>query len=289
MKVLIVGQAKTGSTALLFALKQALAIEHMVSEPERLGFEDEYDDLIVKYFDRGRDREHIGKYDKVVILVRNGYDTLTSQLLFQPRAHLRKKTDRELRRYIGKVRDVREGRAGIVELSQCFEQMTGIDLVAAVAARQQHLVTLKAETEGKSQVLRYEDFMRGDLAALERYFGIAISAGPEVTLPQNLSYVSRSRRVENWRGWISPEDMDALASRFKAFHDAFGYRFDRGLLRTIKIDASEGEDHVWRTVRQRQRRGGRLWRVKLIYKRLRRAVRERPAAAAQSGGSEDED
>ncbi len=272
MKVLIAGQAKTGTTALLFALKLALGIEHVVSEPERLGFEDKYDDLIVKYFDRGRDREHIHKYDKIVIVVRNGYDTLISQALFQPRAHLHRKPDREVRRYVRKVAAVREGRAGLLELTDCFQAMTGIDLVNAVAARENHLISLAALTAGKSVVLKYEDFVGGKLSDVERYFGTAITPARDLTLPANLSYVSRAGRAENWQGWLSEGDMDALEPRFAAFHDVFGYRFDRQLLRTVKIDRSEGEDYVWRTISQRRRRSGRLWRVRLAYKRMRRSV-----------------
>lgn len=269
MKVLIVGQAKTGTTALLFALKEALGIAHMVSEPEALGFEDRYDDLIVKYFDRGGDRGPIRKYDKVVIVVRNGYDTLTSHLLFQPRAHLRKKPDRELRRYIRAVGDVRQGRAGLLSLARLFEEMTGIDLIASVAAYQKRLVSLRAETKGNSLVLKYEDFVDGNLAELERYLGIPVGAASDITLPRNISYVSRSRRSDNWRGWLSPEDMDELEPIFRRFHKAFGYRFDRRLLRTAAIAKSEGEDYVWRIVREKQRKAGRFWRLKRMYKRLR--------------------
>jgi hypothetical protein len=284
MRVLIVGQAKTGTTALLFALKDALGIEAMVSEPERLGFEEEYGDLIVKYFDRGGDREHIRKYDKVVILVRNGYDTLTSHLLFQPRAHLRKKTDRELRRYVRKVRDVREGRAGIADLARCFEELTGINLVRSTAAHQKRLIALRAETEETSLVLKYEDFMDGRLAGLEAYFGVPIRAASDVALPTDLSYVSRSLRRDNWCGWVSPEDMDALAPVFAEFHDAFGYRFDKGLLRTVAIGRSEGEDYVLRIVREKQRKAGRFWRLKRMYKRLRRTrARRTPESSPQTG------
>jgi hypothetical protein len=271
MKVLIVGQPKTGTTALLFALKDALGIEQMVSEPERLGFEDEYDDVIVKYFYRGRDHEHIRKYDKVVMLVRNGYDTLISQLLFQPRAHLRKKPDRELRRYTRMVRDVRQRRAGIVDLSRCFEELTGRNMVQAVMGHQRLLLALHAEIAEECFVLKYEDFANGNITDLERYLGVSVGSASDTNLPVNVSYVSRSRRSDNWRGWMTAKDMDELAPLFAEFHNAFGYRFDEQLLATMEIDRSEAEDYIWRIVREKQRKAGRFWRVKRMYKRLRRA------------------
>jgi hypothetical protein len=272
VRVLIIGQAKTGTTALFYAVQAGLGIEHSVFEPEQLGFEEEHDDLIVKFIDNGRGHELIGRYDRSIILVRNGYDTLVSRLLFAPRKQLRRSSDRVLRAYVRKVHDVRLGHAGIVELSRCFEDAAGLDLVGALAADQRRLIRLAAERNQVSFVLTYEDFAGGRLAGLEAYLGAPIAAAPRVELPANHAYVTRSRRPDNWRGWISREDMDVLEPVFSRFHAAFDYSFDRSLLRSVSIPPSEGEGYVWRIVRERQRRGGRLWRLKRAYKHVMRRV-----------------
>ncbi len=87
MKLLILGLAKTGTTALTYAIKKALPAHEVIFEPKDLSLVDtDKKNIIVKYLLSGKkwpeDKKYLDKFDKKILIVRHPFDQFISAILY---------------------------------------------------------------------------------------------------------------------------------------------------------------------------------------------------------------
>ncbi|MEM7112882.1 MAG: hypothetical protein AAF614_10655 [Chloroflexota bacterium] len=70
-------------------------------------------------------------------------------------------------------------------------------------------------------ILKYEDFVSGNIAHLNDYLGYGIQA--EATVPDNLNRVVRSKSFDNWRRWFTPGDVAHFQPQITPFLAQLGY------------------------------------------------------------------
>lgn len=118
MKVLIVGHVKTGTTALYTIIKAALPQAHGAFEPQRLGFEAAHRQLVTKYIHLRNFSDAAGNYDKRIVIVRDGFDSLISWLFFAPSLKRGFSDDKNARGYLQRIEMLRAGKMDFRDLGK---------------------------------------------------------------------------------------------------------------------------------------------------------------------------
>jgi LmbE family N-acetylglucosaminyl deacetylase/glycosyltransferase involved in cell wall biosynthesis len=70
----------------------------------------------------------------------------------------------------------------------------------------------------------YEDFIDGNLSALEAYLGMKLTG--DARAPSAYAHVARTRSYGNWRHWFVPNDVEVLKPIFSGFMQRYGYTPD---------------------------------------------------------------
>lgn len=92
-------------------------------------------------------------------------------------------------------------------------------------------------------VIKYEDLMDGNTAALEEYLGFSIEdADPS---DKRFSHVARSKNHGNWRRWFTPEDVEFYRPMFNDYLTANGYDAEDWKLQSVDhLSAHEGSAYM---------------------------------------------
>lgn len=69
-------------------------------------------------------------------------------------------------------------------------------------------------------LVKYEDFVKDDVAGLEEYLGFELTGSNDVGI---FTRVIRSKRAGNWRNWFTPADVELCSPVFTPFMRFFGY------------------------------------------------------------------
>ena len=272
---LVIGISKTGTTIVASVIQQSIPEARLFVEPRNAGFFEKlarfdvprvvkvlYDHWVQRpCLLTGIVRGETGfRADRTVAIVRDPRDGVISALLY--RAYecvltgasedrveqwlevLRdKESDPERRSLIGLITEFSRI-FGVAEVPDSFFE-TFVSYGRWIGANREHF-----------HVLRYEDFVAENIAALSTYLGIALSASREVD--PTLQRVARSRRAGDWRSMMLPEDVAYLQNRFGAALAEHGYAsWD---IRPARIDPATGSEYVRRITREafqtlRERRG----------------------------------
>jgi hypothetical protein len=91
-----------------------------------------------------------------------------------------------------------------------------------------------------ARVLKYEDFMAGDIGPLADYLGIELSR--DRTMEPRSKRLRRTSSPGGWRAAMLPEDATYLKERYGAALARHGY--DDWELRPGKLDPAEGSDYI---------------------------------------------
>jgi hypothetical protein len=103
-------------------------------------------------------------------------------------------------------------------------------------------------------LLRYEDFVSGNIEALTGYLGFTVTSN--VSVPEWIRRVGRTKSGGDWRNWFTGKDVEALRERCTPFLEFFGYPNDWELPRQRRIDPDHGSRYVsWIVELRRSGRG----------------------------------
>jgi hypothetical protein len=89
-------------------------------------------------------------------------------------------------------------------------------------------------------ILKYEDFVDGNLEELNKYLGLKIKVAQNV--PEKR--VIRTKAYNNWKNWFTPSDVDLYKDVFKKYMEVFGYEEDWELNENPVIDPKEGTLYI---------------------------------------------
>jgi hypothetical protein len=234
MRVLVVGKAKTGTTALVSLVKGALDPCHLVMEPRSVldfgpdsnaGTGNEAIKILYEHFrDRPRHLDAIVHaefgfpVDKVVFISRDVRDEMVSKLLYHAKIARDDKlvTDPTVfAEWVGVLEQKEHDPAGITfhELCRRFHELFGIDLWARITdmdekARYEHYITEGVERD--RFVMPYEDMVVGNNAALADYLGVPLTSDMSSVDLGQYGHTIRSGKAGNWRSVFTPADVELL-------------------------------------------------------------------------------
>jgi hypothetical protein len=258
---LILGVGKTGTTVVSKAIHHSLPGSHYHMEPRSVGVLEQLaepkDTRVVKIlYSQWDTRPHLldalvlgeteFKADKTVAIVRDPRDSAVSGLMYCIYVLVTQGATREqVERWVDCVRR-KEADPISLSLFGMLEEMhgifgTGFAMMLWIQQQFDYLDWLARHRE-HLYVLRYEDFVAGDVAGLEDYLGFALSTSRDVG---EYDRVRRTQGAGNWKSLMLPDDVTKIREEFgPRFADA-GYT-DWDLPADARLDPAHGSEYIRR-------------------------------------------
>lgn len=236
MRVLVVGKAKTGTTALVSLVRQSLGECDLVMEPQsvlafaaqsRARTGNEAIKILWEHF-RGR-RRHLdalvhGEFgfpvDKVVFISRDSRDEMVSKLLYHAKIARDDKLTPEPReqvtaRWVEALAAKEHDPASISFRGLCriFESLYGIDIWARltdITDKRAFETYIHDGVDRDRYVLAYEDMVADRTGGLADYLGVPVTVPTAEVDLGRFGYTRRSGRASNWRRFFTAEDVEIL-------------------------------------------------------------------------------
>lgn len=234
MRVLVVGKAKTGTTALVSLVKGALEPCHLVMEPKSvLDFGpasqtetgNEAIKILYEHY-RGRLRhldaivhaEFGFPVDKVVFIARDVRDEMVSKLLYHAKVARDDKvvTDPTVfAEWVGVLEQKEHDPTALSFHDLClrFHELFGVDMWARITNMDEKVWYERYIAEGVDRdriVVRYEDMVVGNNDALAEYLGVPLTSDMSSVDLGQYGHTIRSGKSGNWRSVFTPADVDVL-------------------------------------------------------------------------------
>lgn len=255
MRCLIVGAAKTGTTALLYAVAQAMGgepamyFEEPIASVPALG-PHAAAKLLFEH-ERANDIAAFGtRFDRRILLVRDPRDNLISRLLYMVASHRVQMDDPAWLRTIAMLLQRKQRDPASLTLQQLPQLRQPSALLESACAANQALAAFAAAHAGDWFILRYEDLVAGRLDALSAYLGLAVAAGVEVD--PAYQRVARTKGAGDWRHWFTAADVAQYRPLFAPIMAALGYADDWTLAEPQRIAPAHSWQYFERLVHERR-------------------------------------
>lgn len=262
MNVIVIGPAKTGTTAVSKAIHHALPGSDYRLEPKLTQFfmraVDPTPGVVVKIiYEHWNDRRHLRnailhnemplKFDRVVATLRDPRDEIVSRMYYVARgsAMNRALPPGAIDAWIELLRRKERDPESLPFLTICDEakRILGVELRPDPSIAERYHRYLIG-TPKRIHILRYEDFVDGKLDALSDHLGVRVAPDPELG---EVDYTFRSGGYGEWRRIFTPSDVAELRPRLGPVLDAMGYS-DWTLAPEPSLDPSTRSDYVRRLV-----------------------------------------
>jgi hypothetical protein len=260
MKILIVGIARSGTSALYFKLKEALPeATWCLYEPPRFDPSDPggSPDVLAKIvigppgeFDYTSFRE----FDKKIMIVRDPRDNIVSRILYRPCATEAFRKDKaKIAVFINALlcKESDPHSISVVALIELFRLLNGSD--GPLRPTLCHDLALDFHRANDEFVVcKYEDFIAGRYGTIEDYLDIAMPSG-EAAVTAQYEHVVRAKMANDWKNWFTAEDVAYFRPRLAAFMRAYAYPDNWALAAEPHISPAHGSEFVRRSITIRNR------------------------------------
>ncbi len=258
--ILILGAAKSGTTALFYAIRNALTACHGLKV--KGGFEPRDSETVETYL-KTDDEVHLVKallgpssrwnkditpwFDKKIIIYRDPRDNIVSRIVFMltkfvhpsekekvaelVAVYQQKERDPESISILGMVRRI----SAIVDRRKMPESLRANALLPAAMAR---------EHSSSYFMMPYEDLVTGRFEALGAYLGLDID--PSFEVEGKHSFVTRTKGSGDWKNWFLQEDIDFFVTPVADDFRLLGFDPDETANETKVIPAAGCSEYVLR-------------------------------------------
>lgn len=248
MRVLIVGEGKSGTTALLRSVAAALEGPAESFEPVDLGAVDLRPDTLVvkKLLTNWTDDEasHLDRFDRVVLIVRDPRDRLISHVLYDAYNRAGDLRPGQRDRWLGLLeRKIAPApHIPVVKLLDVWWQMTGADLLGAHIRSMQRINAFYVQYRDRLHLTHYEDYVDGEFDRLSDHLGLRLEPG---TVRDSERRVARRSGHGDWRHWFNRTDVTVFRPITAKWLKRFGYDpADWDLATEPSIDAATSLEYV---------------------------------------------
>lgn len=254
LSVLVVGMPKTGTSAVYASLKQAgdfLSIYEVgnVGQVRYLARHADRNRLAKVLVPRLVDIEpELGVFRQRIVTVRDPRDVVVSWLLYRPFLH-----DNHLNEPF--VRDLIEA----LERKEASPRDVSLQELHSVFERHQVPITRMSDYKSwlaleerftiqnpGAPIVRYEDYLRGDLEVVEEQLGLKLSS--RARLGSYNDFNERAKSSEGWRHWFTESDVERYRPLFAPYLERHGYGDDWVLADDPTIDPDVSSRHVRKNV-----------------------------------------
>ncbi len=259
MKILIFGAGKSGTTALMYGIKQQLPNYHVIFEPAILGDIDySQENLIVKSLKAPnweKEKEYFANFDRKILLIRNPYDRLISYLLYKTYDGGGLSNDNLASKYIELLKRKTESPQSVpvLEIIDLFKRLTGNNVIKIFQEQYNQILALSKEGKYGFKILRYEDFVDGFVEELEDHLGIKLEDNSNIEVDKKHQRVTRTKKYGDWKNWFTEKDVDEFSNIFKEFNEEFNYNDKNIELDSAVIDPEHSYLYVIRIINEYRR------------------------------------
>jgi SAM-dependent methyltransferase len=230
MKILIYGVAKTGTTALTYAVENSLPPKEnykIFFEPsilEKVNYS--LDNIIVKSLkvqNWEKEIQYIDCFDKKIIIIRHPFDTIVSRLLYNPHNGTSFSNDYNTKRYISLLKEKTKNpdQIDLKEIIDLNKIITGVDILTLIYNFYNDVFEISQHKKMNFFVFRYEDYIEGNLSDINQYLGVKLKTKIEV--PAQYKKVARTKNHSDWKNWFTENDVKKLRNLFAYVTNFFGY------------------------------------------------------------------
>lgn len=259
MKILVFGNAKTGTTGVFNSIKEALLAHSpqdyfFLSEPssEALRSVNKYapnSPLLVKAMINKNmyDIDH-GQFDKHILISRDPRDTIVSKLLYYPLQPfaIRRANPKRTEDFLDLI-EAKEADPASQNLRDLFEfAVTHLDRDREWSWKKymsRHTAAIYHSRHHDYFDLKYEAFVDNSLHELSDYLDVPVRhylVHPDT----RTGHVIRSATHGEWRNWFTPDDISFFQPLFQDYMTAFSYDTDWTLAANPVIDRSAASGHI---------------------------------------------
>jgi hypothetical protein len=236
--VIAIGAAKSGTTALFYALRNALRREGI----ETAGlFEPHNQEEVEEYLASGSDSVPLAKalllwvakweprtflqFQKRIVICRDPRDNMISALTFKFPSRVRSGDKAKVEALINifREKEAAPDKISVLEMLRRIRPLTDKDEDFSMPLRRNALFPADFRRRYGDQCffLPYEDFVEGRLGALSDYVGIRIDPGAEIDARH--SFVTRKRTARDWPNWFLEEDIDFFVREVQGDYRLLGF------------------------------------------------------------------
>ncbi len=263
-KILIVGNGKSGTTALYFRIKKSLP-------GEVAGF---FEPSCFEEIEKGppQARLTIAKvllpveggfleqlsafFDKKILIVRDPRDIIVSSLLYTGAYEVMwKKGAGEIRGCLDLLKAKESDPLSLPVTSLLQRLLDRPDLKGyADWISQRVSFTVRLSEDPSFFLFRYEELISDSLRPLENYLGFPLTTDTEID--KEFSRVVRTKKSASWRDWFLEEDMRFFRPLFQEFLERFGYDTEWTLHECRRIFPRHSSEYFRKVINERRSREG---------------------------------
>jgi len=253
----IFGQYKSGTTALFCQLRDALngrEIRGLFEESEYVETEGDANRWllakVILSFNSQIRYDSFFKFQKKLLIYRDPRDWLISAMLFAFQEHNRNiYNDPDRFEPLFDLLKKKESNPGSVSLRQILSMIDPLPRKTRLFVEQTKWQIEFEKRLDDYHKIRYEDFIDGNISALEDYLELRL---PEEFSVDRFPHVARTKSYGNWRDWFLEEDVELFRPVMQPYLEHYGYPLEWRLNREPVIDPKFCSEYVTRTVALRR-------------------------------------
>jgi hypothetical protein len=262
---LVIGLSKSGTTIIASVIQNSIAQARLMIEPRTVAVIEKIGRLRVPWvvkllYDHWLDRPSLldgivrgetgFRPDRIVAIVRDPRDRMVSALMYRAyECVLLGAGEAQVEAWIEVLRD-KEAHPAKHSLFDLFGHFARIFHVADSAdsffTSFADYAAWIARYGGRMHVVRYEDFVAGDTAALSAYLGLRLAEGRDIDA--SLRRLGRTKGSGGWRTILLPQDVAYLRERYGAALEDHGY--GDWAIGSGGLAPSQGSDYVREIARE---------------------------------------
>jgi len=210
MRVLIVGEGKSGTTALLRSVADAMGDPEELFEPREMTPEQlTGESLVVKKLLlnwRASENDLVDRFDKRIHILRDPRDRLISHLLYDAYNKGGSLSADQRQTWLNQLRRKAEspGKVTLLHLINAWWRISRSDLTSHYVRALDRSRAFNRRLGDEFHTLFYEDYVDGKFADVDEYLGLPLADG---VVKDGELRVARSGSHGEWRRWFTSVDV----------------------------------------------------------------------------------
>lgn len=256
MKIVIAGQYKSGTTAILTKIRSAMPASTLVLFEPR-GYEaSTASDVLAKILIDNPDYVDFASFDsfdRKILIVRDPRDNMVSRVLYRIFEHPDFCLDDDkVAQFVGLLRkkEADPKSVSLLELIGLFNRLKGVDTLGRLTKRATRGLEFHAERPDYF-VYRYEDLVQSAFAPLESYLGLRLTHGA-ATVDRAVGRVTRTKGSGDWRNWFLEADVAFFRPHFATYMEHYGYGVDWSAAENPVVRPDHASEYVLRLVQEKR-------------------------------------
>ena len=226
MRILIVGEGKSGTTALLRSVSQVLESPTEMFEPQRFTAADLVPDpLVVKKLLlnwKADENDLLGHFDKRLYIARDPRDRLVSHLLYDAYNKADSLDEEHRSKWLALLERKSNNPQGVslLHLINAWWRLSRADLVSHYVRALDRSTGFQRRIGEHFFTVSYEEYVDANFTSVNDYLGLELSTG---VVQPNESRVARSSTHGEWRRWFTPADIEVFRPLSHEWLRRYGY------------------------------------------------------------------